>query len=328
MEILLDSRQKTTFLLSFYQESRTIMTIRHLNIFFTVAQCGSMSGAARILYLSQPTVSQAIHELETHYGGLLFERLGKKLYLTELGDLLLSQAEPLLSQFQQMEELLASHGKTPTLRLGTTITVGTCLTPAFLAELRQQLPDLECYSYVSNTADIERKLLCSELDAAVVEGEVRSHDLVVLPMISDCLVLAAGTRHPFYQRDTISFHDLSGEAFAVREQGSGTRQLFERTLSDCGISVRTVCEANSPRAIINTVLAGPVLSVMSLRLLKHELRHGTVRAFYNESGAWDRSFKLVYHKNKFLTPAIQELKTILRQNRELNLPEGIGKLTE
>ena len=101
MEILLDSRQKTTFLLSFYQESRTIMTIRHLNIFFTVAQCGSMSGAARILYLSQPTVSQAIHELETHYGGLLFERLGKKLYLTELGDLLLSQSEPLCKQHRR-----------------------------------------------------------------------------------------------------------------------------------------------------------------------------------------------------------------------------------
>ena len=58
------------------------MTIRHLNIFVAVADYGSMSAAATHLYLSQPTVSQAIRELEKHYNGLLFERLGKKLYLT------------------------------------------------------------------------------------------------------------------------------------------------------------------------------------------------------------------------------------------------------
>lgn len=61
------------------------MTIRHLNIFVAVADYGSMSAAATHLYLSQPTVSQAIRELEKHYNGLLFERLGKKLYLTERG---------------------------------------------------------------------------------------------------------------------------------------------------------------------------------------------------------------------------------------------------
>lgn len=68
------------------------MTIRHLTIFVAVADLGSMSAAAASLYLSQPTVSQAIRELEKHYNGLLFERLGKKLYLTERGQLLLPQA--------------------------------------------------------------------------------------------------------------------------------------------------------------------------------------------------------------------------------------------
>ena len=63
------------------------MTIRHLTIFVAVADQGSMSAAAASLYLSQPTVSQAIRELEKHYNGLLFERLGKKLYLTERGRL-------------------------------------------------------------------------------------------------------------------------------------------------------------------------------------------------------------------------------------------------
>ena len=82
------------------------MTIRHLTVFVAVAEQGSMSAAAKHLYLSQPTVSQAIRELEAHYNGLLFERLGKKLYLTERGKLLLPHAREMIHQFQQLEELI------------------------------------------------------------------------------------------------------------------------------------------------------------------------------------------------------------------------------
>ena len=87
------------------------MTIRHLTIFVAVADHGSMSAAASYLYLSQPTISQAIRELEKHYTGLLFERLGRKLYLTERGRLLLPQARSLIQQFRQIEELMLNQGQ-------------------------------------------------------------------------------------------------------------------------------------------------------------------------------------------------------------------------
>ena len=116
------------------------MTIRHLTIFVAVANQGSMSAAAAHLYLSQPTVSQAIRELEKHYNGLLFERLGKKLYLTERGNLLLPQARSLIHQFHQLEELMLNQGQSSTLKLGSTITIGTCLTP-FLIPLMGSDPN-------------------------------------------------------------------------------------------------------------------------------------------------------------------------------------------
>lgn len=104
------------------------MTIRHLTVFVAVAEQGSMSAAAKHLYISQPTVSQAIRELENHYNGLLFERLGKKLYLTDRGKLLLPHAREMIRQFQQLEELMQNQGQSSTLKLGSTLTVGTCLT--------------------------------------------------------------------------------------------------------------------------------------------------------------------------------------------------------
>lgn len=146
------------------------MTIRHLTVFAAVAEQGSMSAAAKHLYLSQPTVSQAIRELEAHYNGLLFERLGKKLYLTERGKLLLPHAREMIRQFQQLEELMQNQGQSSTLKLGSTLTVGTCLTPSIILDLQKKIPDLDVYSFVTNTQNIEQKLLRSELDAAVVEG--------------------------------------------------------------------------------------------------------------------------------------------------------------
>ena len=291
------------------------MTIRHLTVFAAVAEQGSMSAAAKHLYLSQPTVSQAIRELEAHYNGLLFERLGKKLYLTERGKLLLPHAREMIRQ-------------SSTLKLGSTLTVGTCLTPSIILDLQKKIPDLDVYSFVTNTQNIEQKLLRSELDAAVVEGEIHSPDLVVLPIIDDCLVLATGKKHPFYRRGRIHVQELNNQKFAVREYGSGTRQLFEDYTLRHDLKIRTAWEANSPRALLNAVLYNQMLSVMSIRLMHHEIRHRSVRVFCNEAGEWNRKFKLVYHKNKFLTPAIFELEKILHTYQQLELPSVMGVLEQ
>lgn len=302
------------------------MTLRHLLIFMTVAEQSSMSAAARALYLSQPTVSQAIHELETHYNGLLFERFGKKLYLTDRGKLLLPQAKELIHSFQHLEEMMLNQGQSPTLKLGSTITVGTCLTPDLILELRQAFPDLNIYSYVSNTRDIEKKLLRSELDAAVVEGEIQSSDLVALPIIDDTLVLAVGKEHPFYDKKYLTVQELNHQKYAVREAGSGTRQLFEDFAVRHGISYEIAWEANSPGTLLNAVLNDQILSVMSLRLMEPEIKKQSVHVFYQEQGEWNRKFKLVYHKNKFLTPAVYELEKILHRYKHMKLPRNMGIL--
>ena len=269
------------------------MTIRHLTVFAAVAEQGSMSAAAKHLYLSQPTVSQAVRELEAHYNGLLFERLGKKLYLTERGKLLLPHAREMIRQFQQLEELMQNQGQSSTLKLGSTLTVGTCLTPSIILDLQKKIPDL-----------------------------------VVLPIIDDCLVLAAGKKHPFYRRGRIHVQELNNQKFAVREYGSGTRQLFEDYTLRHDLKIRTAWKANSPRALLNAVLYNQMLSVMSIRLMHHEIRHRSVRVFCNEAGEWNRKFKLVYHKNKFLTPAIFELEKILHTYQQLEVPSVMGVLEQ
>lgn len=298
------------------------MTIRHLKIFIAVAETGSMSGAAQKLYLSQPTVSQAIQELENHYQTRLFERLSRKLFITEEGLSLLSLAHQAVEQFDNLETLMQEKQKVPSLRLGSSITIGTCLIPSVIQDLEKQIPNIEIFSVSSNTWDIEQKLLQSQLDAAVVEGNIESPDLVCIPVIHDRLVLCCSRSHEFYERHCIHAPELNGQRFAMRENGSGTRKLFEQYLHNRGLRVRVCWEANCPRTILNAVLKNNMLAVMSSRLMRHELTRDRLHIFRNETEEWDRNFKLVYHKNKYLTPEIHALKDVLEKYKRLDLPEG------
>ena len=93
------------------------MTIRHLRIFTAVAEAGSMSAAAKALFVSQPSVSHAIGELEKEFGVRLFERLSQKLYLTGEGELMLSYSRHILDSISQLEQAMGQAAKGPTLHI-------------------------------------------------------------------------------------------------------------------------------------------------------------------------------------------------------------------
>lgn len=116
------------------------MTIRHLKIFIEVVDSGKMSTAASRLFISQPTVSQAISELEVHYGGLLFERLSKKLYITEKGRKLLSYARNVVKSFDDMEDMMLQDKNIEKIRIGATNTVGNCILSEIISSYKEFEP--------------------------------------------------------------------------------------------------------------------------------------------------------------------------------------------
>ena len=297
------------------------MTIRHLKIFIQVAETQNMTLAASQLYLAQSTVSQAIRELEQHYGVPLFSRLSKRLYLTEAGKHLLSYAKTVVTKFDQLEAAMRQDSQTEYLRLGSTITVASCLLPSILNRLEEKCPHTEWFSLTANTAAIEKKILNSELDVGIVEGDIKSPDLVSLPLLHDSLVLACAAGHPLASKKELTFEEIRPYPFVMREKGSGTRELFLNSLKQRGLSVKIKVEAPFPEAMLNAVLQNGCLAVLSIRLLEREIKAGRIVAFQNRSGQWDRTFKLVYHKDTFLKKSISFLSDLLKEYRE---PFGTG----
>ena len=203
------------------------MTIRHLKIFIAVAETGTMSGAAQRLYITQPTVSQAVAELEKHYGTLLFERLSQRLYITEAGRELLSRARQIVGAFDDMETDMAnaSHSK---IRIGCSVSVGTVLINDLLDIAETAMPDCVFSVTVDNTSRIERSILSNEADIGIIEGIAESEELTLLPLMTDELVLICGKNHRLALSGKINFKDLEGENLISREKGSYERNQFKK----------------------------------------------------------------------------------------------------
>ena len=160
-------------------------------------------------FISQPTVSQTIRELEEHYGILLFERLGKRLYITEGG------AKSFWNtRARQWKRLTiwntichpAKQGPPSDRRVG----YGRNLPYAgYCQEFSCKLPTVETYTYVGNTQTVEERLLRSELDIAIVEGTIKSPELIAIPLEADYLVLFCRNDHRFGKKE-IRLRDFAG----------------------------------------------------------------------------------------------------------------------
>lgn len=304
-------------------EEKNTMTIRHLKIFIRVAETGSMSLAAKTLYLSQPTVSQAVHELEEHYETRLFDRLSRRLFITEEGKKLLTLAHEAVQSFDKLEQSMQGFTRTERMRLGATITVGNCLLPSLLADFQNRRPRTEIFSRIENTYRVEEELLGSGLDVGIVEGQIKSPELVNIPVAEDYLVLACESSHPLAGKESFEPEDLEDADFVMREKGSGTRELFEQYLQEQRISVRCRVEAPFPEAMKHAVLYNHCLAVISVRLIEEEIKKGTIRAFRHPENAWDRTFNLVYHKDKPVSEPMLLLKELLKQYRKPPSVEAI-----
>ncbi len=303
------------------------MTIRHLRIFLEVAKTQNMSKAAEKLYISQPTVSQAIKELEDYYGILLFERLNKRLYITETGKKLYFNAQKVVNSFDELDKKMAYINEVEEIKIGATVTVGDSILSNIISRLKEEHPKSDIYSFVGNTKTIEEKLLSNELDIGIVEGNVKSLDLVIRPELKDYLVLISSSKHPFAQKETIKLEELRNENFAMREEGSGTRELFEEYMEEHKIPVKTVFVGNSPEAIKREVIENNLLSVISVGLVEKEVEDGTIHLIENRDNGWDRYFSIVFHKDKVITDIMKSLMKIIRNYKYLPNTEKYNSST-
>ena len=224
------------------------MTTRHLKIFLNVYITGSMTAAAQKLYMTQPSVSQAIRELEEHYGVPLFERLYRKLYPTQAGKQLFLYAENILGMFDDMEATMQADALPQSLELGLFFTAGMLVHP-WLAEFRKRLPSTQIHIQVWKGSELKRRLRSAAIDLAIMEEFQDEPDLRQEIVAQDRLVAVTAVDDPLQRYGSITALQLSQAPLLLREKGAGVRDAGAGAGTYAAMGIRQLpCAAGGQKA--------------------------------------------------------------------------------
>lgn len=287
-----------------------------LRSFELVARTGSISGAARAGYASQPALSKAMRELEKQIGLPLFERSARGVVLTEAGQLLYDHARALFALETQTETALSALRDVEggTLRIGATTTLANYVLPSLLGEFRQLHPCVTLHLEHANSRAIEERLASYALDIAFIEGLPSDERLQARAWREDEIVLICAPNHALATRELVWPDDLRAENWLVRESGSGTRDWIERALAPFDLPPSNAWEINSAEAIVAAVAADLGIAFVSRAAAGDGLKLGKVRVVRVAEVEIRRPFYRLELRDRPRSPATRAFEAFMAQS--------------
>jgi len=281
-------------------------TLRQLEIFLATAQQENLTKAAESLAMSQSAASGALKELESQFNISLFDRVGKRLQLNDIGRSLQAKAEALLERAGELENLLANQSNSISIKLGATLSIGNYLSVPMIGRFLQANPEAKINLEVGNTENIAHKVAHFELDIGLIEGEINNPDLEIEPWLSDELSVFCSPSHPILDKKDITDDDLLALSWIVREPGSGTRQTFNRAMHDLLPQLNILLELQHTEAIKRAVEQGLGVGCLSKITLKDAFERGSLVPIQINSRDFKRWLYTIIHKRKYKSEGIRQ----------------------
>ena len=238
------------------------MRLTQLRSFHAVARAGGFTGGARLLHISQPTVTTQVRFLEETYGIELFYRRGHKVSLTPLGEQLFELAQKIFALESETVHLLEDSGelKSGLLRVGA---VGPFHVTEMLARFNRRFPGVEVTVRVGNSETVLAALVDYQTDVAVLAQFTEDPRFHSVPYSRHPVVVFAHRSHRFAARRAIRAAELAGERMILREEGSTTRKAFDDAMARAGVTPRVAMEIGSREAIREAVIMGVGIGAVS-----------------------------------------------------------------
>ena len=281
------------------------MTIRHLKVFICVCKHSNMTKAAEELFIAQPAVSNTIAEIEKNYNVKLFERINKRLFLTDEGKKLLIKAQEVISAFEDFEEQALNSSKKPLLKIGSSLTIGKQKLPWLLRKLKENFDDIDFQISINQTSIIESKILNGSLDFAFIQG--RPSDPNINSKLVDCNTLIAVCGKEYDMPDTVTLKELCKYDLLLREDESVSREFLDHIFALENIIVTPIMESISNQALISAAGQNLGVTIMPEALLTRQLANGGLRKITVLDYEFARNSYIIYHKNKTFTSVKKEI---------------------
>jgi DNA-binding transcriptional LysR family regulator len=295
------------------------MTLRQLELFIAVAETGSFSRGAEIVFLTQSTVSQHIAALEKEFNATLLDRTSKGIRLTAAGTVFLEHARRVLAERDALEQAMAGLNglESATLNLGASNIPANHLIPCFLPLLQRDYPGITLNMRIGDSREVLGELKEGKVEVGIVGGYLEDPLYSFEPLLKDHLVLIVGPKHRFKARASILPADMLEEVFVVREGGSGTYQALQRGLIANGLdpdAFRVVARLGSNEAVRRAVACGLGCAFVSDLSVRDNLSRGELLRIDVEGLTIERQLWLVKLRERTPSPAARAVSELLRRN--------------
>jgi DNA-binding transcriptional LysR family regulator len=310
------------------------MDFRQLATFRVLAGTLNFHQAADHLHCVQSTVTAQIQALEDELGARLFDRLGRRIALTDAGARLLPYAEQLIKGAE--EARLAVSGREEhvgTLTVSATETLCTYRLPAVFHRFRMAYPLIRLVFFTSRYSELRRAVAEGKVDLAfVMEESITATALHAEPLFAEPIHLVASPDHPFAQRPVISPSDLERETVLMTEAGCSYRVQFQHQLNTAGVQPGAMLEFDSIEAIKRCAMIGMGIAFLPAIAVAAEISQSKLVILSWRGEPIRMVTQIVRHKQKWLSPSIQAFLRIVKQvfmdsgGKPVAVRRGTGRL--
>lgn len=287
-------------------------TLRQLQVFEAISRHQSFSRAADELHLTQPTVSMQVKKLSDILEIELFEKIGRKIYLTEAGEALLEAVELVLSSLsiaeQKINHIKGFAGGTVKL---TVISTAQYFVPRVIHQFTSEHPDIKIAMRVGNKEQLISRIQQNKDDFYILGMPPEDLNVYSTPMAVNPLAFVANASHPLVGKQ-LDIHDLAHEPFLMRESGSGIRSHIEKVFSDFSFEPDVKMVLGGNEAIRLGLLQNLGITVASIPTLMNEINVGDLAILNVKGFPIHRHWYLAYPKGKTLSLAANKLIELLK----------------
>lgn len=279
------------------------LTLRQLAVFAAIADAGSTAAAGERIALSQSATSAALNELEASLETRLFDRIGTRLVLNDVGRAVLARARAVVDGAAEIEREYRGGGAAP-LRIGASTTIGNYQLPALIAAYLRREPDAHVDVQIENTLNIVAAVARLEADLAFIEGPCHDPNVVAQPWSQDELVIVGSPRHPALARGSrrLGIAALREAPWLLREPGSGTREAVDQALLPHLSRLREGMRFGGTEAIKLATEHGLGLTCLPLSTVRDRIADGRLVLVKTSLPRLMRPLWLIHHRGKTLSP--------------------------
>jgi DNA-binding transcriptional LysR family regulator len=283
------------------------MNFNQLKTFYFAVKYGGYSAAAEALFITQPAVTKQIQQLEAIYGIKFLNRFGKKMVLTDAGEVLYDFADKIFQMENQAEESLRDfqQRKSGRLRIHASESFGAYYLPFIINRFRKKYPNIHISVNIFPNQEVIENTIKLENDLGFISYAYDHKKLVIQDVLEDKLVLIVPPSHPFARMKLLDPQKLDGQAIVMHEKESATREIVDAFLRRNNLSVSISLELSNNEAIKRAVEEGAGFSLISEYVVSEEVKRKKLKSIALADPAMKRKFYLIHHKDKYLSHPFQ-----------------------